>query len=142
MTSGIRSLIQAQAGQREDGDVVFLTEVLRTQGYFLSRLNGNGRGALESKQFSVGVARFYDSVRKHSDCISRIEIGFGFAIVGQRGQAQRQGCFTGQLRAFSLGRQMPGVGQGQAAVGKQIGAQAGGEAAQLAIAQHQVQVSQ
>ena len=120
------------AGEREDGDVVVLTEAL---GDFRDIFGGQAyevRKAVKAEELAPGGARFGDSVREQDEALAAEQLA-GNGAVGLVGcEAEGERGRRGELAAFvcvgDIRREMAGVGDGEGARRGEQEAAGGGEA--------------
>src|ERR1700761_1325484 len=104
----------------DDGNVVFLAEVLCGFDDRGGGLCGDIARTFEAEQFAVGPLSLDHSIGVEDQAAADVETHIDLFIHGVRGHAKRKG--TGELHfpAVEIRRQMAGVAQGDVAVGREV----------------------
>jgi len=122
----------------DDGDVIFLAELMSYGGDFRSRQLANLRSTIEAKEFSGAGAGLDDAVGEQGQSSPGGQ-GEGGLTIGDAGKdAKWKAGFDGNFRAVEVGSQMAGIGEDDLAVWSEYQAETGYEAGVFSAEQHVV----
>ena len=124
----------------DHGDVVGLSELLRGANDVCGGLRGQAAGALEAEEFAFLVLGFDYTVgvEGQAAAVGQMEAGCFVIADGNHAKGKRAGEFD--LLAVEVGGEVAGIGDGDPAIGGDMGHEGGGESAVAAANEAVVEV--